>query len=81
MNPDTAVDPIIGQINDDLPEGQAWPNQVGRKPSVKFRFTNVVSLKGGEYFFAPSISFFRNITGKAPEKDDLIARTFAEKGL
>jgi Dyp-type peroxidase family len=73
------VDPIIGQINaGDVPEGQPWPNQIGGNNSVKFRFTGVVSLKGGEYFFAPSISFLRNIT-QAKVTD--LAKTFAEKGL
>lgn len=77
------VDPIIGQTNaDDLPQGQEWPNQIGinGKPS-NFRFTNVVSLKGGEYLFAPSISFLRNIVGQGAKKDDPLAKTFAEKGL
>jgi deferrochelatase/peroxidase EfeB len=45
-----------------------------------FRFQRHVTLKGGEYFFAPSISFLTNIAGP-PKGTDPLARTFAEKGL
>lgn len=57
----TAVDPIIGQHSN--PQAQVWPAEwnVPSKGNVPFSFSNVVSLKGGEYFFAPSISFLKKI--------------------
>ena len=56
LNP-TGDDPLIGQDRD---EGQRWPNSWGVKSAGKKR-VNVeaaVTLKGGEYFFAPSTAFF-----------------------
>jgi deferrochelatase/peroxidase EfeB len=58
--PDT-FDPIIGQSK--APTDQKWPQgwdrkDLGFKP---FNFHSVVTLKGGEYFFAPSISFLKGL--------------------
>ena len=59
------LDPVIGQ-----PAGtginQTWPKTWGGNPmtteQVKYNFDLWVTMKGGEYFFAPSMSFLRNIT-------------------
>ncbi|NEP00356.1 MAG: Dyp-type peroxidase [Symploca sp. SIO2E9] len=58
-NPDRFVqvgvgpDPLIGQ-----PEGtQKWPKQWGGTETEDYDFKLWVSMKGGEYFFAPSLSF------------------------
>lgn len=53
---DTGDDPVIGQNRN---EAQRWPKKwddpsAGRK---KFNFESAVTLKGGEYFFAPSQPF------------------------
>ena len=53
-------DPLIGQDPD---EGQRWPttwgdDDKGRRP---FNFESLVTLKGGEYFFCPSLSFLRSL--------------------
>ena len=49
------IDPVIGQASSALP--QTWPptygSAVGGVPSL---FRGFVSLKGGEYFYAPSLS-------------------------
>ncbi len=55
---DTGDDPLIGQ---DANEKQRWPKtwgdpNAGRK---KFNFEAAVMLKGGEYFFAPSLPFLK----------------------
>jgi Dyp-type peroxidase family len=58
--PDTGDDPLIGQ---DAGEPQHWPkvwgnHDAGRK---KFNFESPVTLRGGEYFFAPSLPFLRTM--------------------
>ena len=53
-------DPVIGQ---NAPGDQKWPLEwdnpaAGIKP---FGFQDFVKMKGGEYFFAPSLTFFKNL--------------------
>ncbi|MEB3335088.1 MAG: Dyp-type peroxidase [Cyanobacteriota bacterium] len=51
------ADPLIGQ-----PAGkQHWPTHWGEGETREFSFPLPVSMKGGEYFFAPSISFLRSL--------------------
>jgi Dyp-type peroxidase family len=56
---DTGDDPLIGQ---DPGEPQQWPSW-GKKDAKKkpFNFESAVTLKGGEYFFAPSVPFLRSL--------------------
>jgi Dyp-type peroxidase family len=50
-------DPLIGQ-----PEGtQKWPEIWGQPETVDYEFKLWVNMKGGEYFFTPSISFLKDI--------------------
>ncbi|MEO5823675.1 MAG: peroxidase [Vicinamibacteraceae bacterium] len=56
------LDPVIGQDAGN-PGGQAYPNSwdddtAGTTP---FDFKGFVTMKGGEYFFAPSLHFLRNL--------------------
>ena len=57
---DTGDDPLIGQ---DLDEAQRWPKTWGDDGAGKksFNFESAVQLRGGEYFFAPSIAFLRTL--------------------
>lgn len=60
LQADTGDDPLIGQDPD---EAQRWPKrwsdpEAGRKA---FNFESAVTLKGGEYLFAPSIPFIRSL--------------------
>lgn len=61
--PGTGFDCLLGRGG--KKEGQLWPERWGVAPSKEHRFPKydvpVVSMKGGEYFFAPSISFLREI--------------------
>ncbi len=61
LQQDTGDDPLIGQDPD---EAQRWPKRWGDKSAGKksFNFESAVTLKGGEYFFAPSIPFLRSIS-------------------
>ena len=52
---DLGVDAVIGQHAS--PGPQRWPYPVD--PPVTM--ANFVTLKGGEYFFAPSVDFLQNI--------------------
>jgi Dyp-type peroxidase family len=58
----TGYDPLIGQDSD---EGQRWPKVWGDKDAGRKRisFESAVTLKGGEYFFAPSIAFLQSLSG------------------
>lgn len=51
----TGVDAVIGQNS--TPVAQTWPST----GTAKFTMANFVKLLGGEYFFAPSISFLKSL--------------------
>jgi len=57
---DTGTDPIIGQ---DKLRDYAFPNQYNNLPAgtTTQGFKPFVTMKGGEYFFAPSMSFLKNL--------------------
>lgn len=56
--PDTGIDPVIGQGN--ISE-QHWPRAWGGAETKDFDFGGFVTLKGGEFFFAPSMPFIRTL--------------------
>jgi Dyp-type peroxidase family len=56
--PGTGPDPVIGQTAG----SQSWHPQFGKAaPTVAFSFGEFVKLKGGEFFFAPSIAFLKSL--------------------
>ena len=58
--PETGDDPLIGQ-DTDRSASQNWPRGWGIEARKRVNFGGYINLKGGEYFFAPSISFLKNI--------------------
>ena len=52
------VDPVIGQGGS---QDQNWPISHGSSTTASFNFGEFVTLKGGEYFFTPSISSLQKI--------------------
>jgi deferrochelatase/peroxidase EfeB len=54
------LDPVAGQSSGKTPP-QRWPSVWGESPSVALDLNKVVTLKGGEYFFAPSKPFLRSV--------------------
>ena len=57
------IDPVIGQPGGNGVGQQKWPAQWDdpREKHKPFDFHGFVTFRGGEYFFAPSIYFLRNI--------------------
>ncbi len=54
------IDPVIGQPQGGVP--QRYPLHYGVGPlSTPFDFSGFVTMKGGDYFFAPSLSFFKRL--------------------
>ena len=62
-NKNTGIDPLIGQMIVGEQQ-QQWPGRESDK--VAFSFQDVVALKGGEYFYAPSISYLKNLKFERP---------------
>lgn len=52
------IDALIGQGHEG---GQSWPKQYSSEEEIRFDFAGFVKMKGGEYFFAPSIGFLRSL--------------------
>ena len=65
--PETGIDPVIGQLpspplNPPAP-GQLYPVIWNEVLSAKpFDFSRFVTMRGGEYLFAPSISFLKSLS-------------------
>src|SRR5690606_23490485 len=57
--PDTGLDPIIGQAgNPKFGRDYQFPAHYGQtSPAIPGTFEPFVHMRGGEYFFAPSIMF------------------------
>ncbi len=61
----TGDDPLIGQDKD---AEQKWRTKCGDNDAkrIKINFGDHVQLKGGEYFFSPSVGFLQNIAVDLP---------------
>jgi deferrochelatase/peroxidase EfeB len=57
----TGLDPLVGQGKK---SAQRWPVEWGSAKRKAFSFAGFVTLKGGEYFFAPPISFLKSLAGE-----------------
>jgi Dyp-type peroxidase family len=60
VGPNTGIDPVIGQGSNG-PNDIMWPDGFGNPNKAKFDFKGFVTLKGGEYFFAPCKSFLTTL--------------------
>jgi Dyp-type peroxidase family len=56
IRPGVGLDALIGY--GDKPSPQSWPY---KEDKIEFLMADLVSLKGGEYFFAPSLSFLKDL--------------------
>lgn len=60
VKPNTGIDPVIGQGGTGKQTHRAgWGD--ADAPTHQTRFGDFVSMKGGEYFFAPAISFLKSL--------------------
>ena len=57
----TGVDAVIGRTERDVP--QKW-SLAAKGTETKEQLANYVTLKGGEYFFAPSVPFLEELRNK-----------------
>jgi Dyp-type peroxidase family len=57
--PETGIDPVIGQPSSSLAANQNWPAPWGSSTTQSFGFESFVTMLGGDFFFAPSVSFLR----------------------
>lgn len=68
VQPATGLDPLIGQKSpSESPLPQQWSPQWGQQGKQPFDFRGFVMMKGGEFFFAPSIPFLKRL--KKQDKD------------
>ena len=56
----TGLDAVTGQGTQQT-GGQNWSKEWGKPDTVQFDFSHFVTMKGGEFFFAPSMSFLKTI--------------------
>jgi Dyp-type peroxidase family len=62
VQPETGIDPVIGQqAIGEASLAQQWPPQWGEPGKQSFDFGHFVTMKGGEFFFAPSLAFLRRL--------------------
>ena len=62
VQPATGLDPVIGQkAASEPPVAQQWPLYWGQQGKKAIDFGGFVTMKGGEFFFAPSIPFLRHL--------------------
>ena len=71
----TGLDPVIGQ---GAHSNQNWPPVWGNPATQPFDFSGFVRMKGGEYFFAPSIPFLRSLGEELPSVASDLAEFAAE---
>ncbi|WP_254567964.1 Dyp-type peroxidase [Oscillatoria sp. HE19RPO] len=62
----TGFDALVGQGKPKTSR-QKWHNQWGENEVTEFDFYHFVTMQGGEYFFAPSISFLKTIASNFRE--------------
>jgi len=64
----TGTDPVIGQ-GGPFTEGYSWPKTWGSTERIRADFSHWVTLKGGEFFFTPSLSFLESLNeDSVPQK-------------
>lgn len=61
VRPGTGVDPVIGQSADPAMFEHEYRDGWHDGAPKKLRFEQFVHMQGGEYFFAPSLSFLRGV--------------------
>lgn len=58
--PRVGLDPVIGQTAESVTP-QGWSGRYGHSEREPFAFNGFITMKGGEFFFAPSIPFLKRL--------------------
>jgi Dyp-type peroxidase family len=61
VRPATGIDPVIGQSSNQSQHTHIYQDGWFNGAAQEFSFQNFVHMQGGEYFFAPSLSFLRGV--------------------
>ena len=62
VSKNTGIDPVAGQHGQHpCPVQQRWPVQWGKPEMAPFDFGGFVTMKGGEFLFAPSLQFLKTL--------------------
>ena len=61
VKPATGLDPVIAQPAGTVPVPQKWPNPYGTPAGATVGFESFVTLRGGEFFFCPSLPFLKSL--------------------
>jgi deferrochelatase/peroxidase EfeB len=60
IGPASGIDPVIGQTPG--ANGQKWPTGWNKPLKAEpYDFSDWVTMQGGEYFFAPSLSMLKSV--------------------
>ncbi len=62
------IDGVIGPTQQPSSTPQHCPKKWGEAAQAEFQFSGYVTMKGGEFFFAPSVLFLRNLEYVATKK-------------
>lgn len=65
--PATGLDPVIGQPKSPVPNLISCPVAWGLPGTKAVDFRSFVRLRGGEYFFAPCLGFFKTLAPSPPK--------------
>ncbi|MGH8003088.1 MAG: Dyp-type peroxidase [Brasilonema sp.] len=65
------ADPVIGQGGSN-PERYSWPSTWGSSEVKYADFGRWITMKGGEYFFAPSMSYLQSLGEVSIKENDVI---------
>ena len=62
VSKNTGIDPVAGQHGQHpCPAPQQWPVKWGKPEMAPFDFRGFVTMKGGEFLFAPSLQFLKRL--------------------
>lgn len=83
VQPNVGTDAVIGVEKNDkgtvVTETYQWPTNWGQSGQTEADFTHWVTMKGGEYFFAPSMSFLKDLA--SPPSRNIVLRGVPKKEI
>ncbi len=74
IKPETGSDPVVGQGPTLTESYKNWPATWGETERKTADFSHWVSMKGGEYFFTPSIPFLESLNAASVRVVQLVSK-------